>query len=296
MHREPFEYLRPQSLRELEGVLARHAGEVHLLAGGTDLLVLVKENLLSPRRIVDVGGLGELQGIAAAPDGGLTILAGTKVARIEADPLVRERAPALAFAAAQLGSAQVREMATMAGNVCHGSPSAETPPVLLAHGAGLTLARDGGERLLPVDEFWLAYRRTALRPGEYLRAFHLPPLPARAAVAYRFQGLRRAMEIDMVNVGCCLELDREGLKAEGIRIALGAVGPVPYRAKAAESALVGQRLGATFFEEAGRLAADEARPIDDVRASAAYRKRLVAVLVRRALEACAQEIRGRMQA
>jgi len=289
MHLEPFAYEKPGSVKELEGLLARHAGEAHLLAGGTDLLVLIKEKLLSPRRLIDVGDVAELQGISAAPDGGLTILAGTKVAAIEASPLVRERAPALAFAAAQLGSAQVRHMATMAGNVCHGSPSAETPPVLLAHGAELTLAREGGERRLPIAEFWLAYRKTALQPGEYLKSFHLPALPPRAAVSYQFKGLRKAMEIDMVNVGCFVELDAKK-KAKSVRIALGAVGPIPYRAVAAEQALIGQKVDAAFGAEAGRLAAAEAKPIDDVRASATYRKHMVAVLVQRAMTACSEAI------
>lgn len=293
MHLEPFAYDKPTNLRELEGLLARHAGDAHLVAGGTDLLVLVKEKLISPRRLIDVGDLAELQGIAAGPDGELTILAGTKVAAIEASPLVRERAPTLAYAAAQLGSAQVRHMATMAGNVCHGSPSAETPPVLLAYGAEVTLARDGGERRLPIAEFWLAYRKTALEPGEYLKSFHLPALPARSAVSYQFKGLRKAMEIDMVNVGCFLEVDAKGQKAKGARIALGAVGPIPYRAVAAEKALVGRKVDAAFCEEAGRLAAEEAKPIDDVRASADYRKHMVAVLVKRALGACAAELQGR---
>ncbi|MEW6489959.1 MAG: xanthine dehydrogenase family protein subunit M [Thermodesulfobacteriota bacterium] len=293
MHLEPFDYQRPGSLRELEGLLTRHAGQCHLLAGGTDLLVLVKEKLLSPRLVLDVGDLPELQGIFRAPDGGLTILGGTKVSEIEASALVREHAPALAFAAAQLGSSQVRHMATMAGNCCHGSPSAETPPVLLAHGAEVTLSREGGERRLPMETFWLAYRKTALAPGEYLKSFHLPALTARAAVAYRFQGLRQAMEIDMVNVGCYLELDAKKKKAACVRIALGAVGPIPYRALEAEAALTGAAVGPDLFEEAGRLAAQEARPIDDVRASAAYRRRLVAVLVSRALGACAEELARR---
>lgn len=290
MHLEPFEYQRPSSLRELEGLLARHAGQCHLLAGGTDLLVLVKEKLLSPRLVLDVGDLPELQGISVGPGGELTILGGTKVSEIEASPLVRRHAPALSYAAAQLGSSQVRHMATMAGNCCHGSPSAETPPVLLAHGAEVTLAREGGERRLPLRDFWLAYRRTALAQGEYLKTFHLPSLPARGAAAYAFKGLRRAMEIDMVNVGCYLERDAKGQKAAAVRIALGAVGPIPYRATAAEAALAGAKLGPAFFEEAGRLAAEEAKPIDDVRASAAYRRRLVGVLVRRALAACAEEL------
>ncbi|GAB4267676.1 MAG: xanthine dehydrogenase family protein subunit M [Deferrisomatales bacterium] len=291
MHIEPFEYLRPSSLREFEGLLARYGGDAHILAGGTDLLVLVKEKLLSPRVVVDIGSLEALQGIAWDEEAGLTILAGTKVARIEADPLVRTHAPALAYAAAQLGSAQVRHMATMAGNVCHGSPSAETPPVLLAQGAQVVLAREGGERSLPIEAFWLAYRKTALAPGEYLKAFRLPPLPPRAAVAYRFRGLRRAMEIDMVNVACYLELDEAGQTARRVRIALGAVGPIPYRATQAETALTAQPVGPEFAAQAGERAAAEARPIDDVRASAAYRTRMVRVLVRRAVAECIETIR-----
>ncbi len=286
MHIEPFEYVKPSSLREFEGLLARRAGEARILAGGTDLMVLVKEKLLSPRLLLDVGDLDDLRGISWDPTGGLTILAGTRVAEIETHPLVREHAPALAYAAAQLGSVQVRHMATMAGNVCHASPSAETPPVLLAQDATLTLARENGERRLPMSEFFLAYRKTALAPGEYLKAFHLPPLPEQSAVAYRFRGLRRAMEIDMVNVACYLELEESRSSARAVRIALGAVGPTPYRAVGAEEALTGRSVGPEFIEEAGRLAAEEASPIDDVRASAVYRRKMVHVLVRRALTAC----------
>jgi carbon-monoxide dehydrogenase medium subunit len=293
MHIEPFSYSRPASLREFESQLAASRGEATLLAGGTDLLVLVKEKVISPRTILDIGSLAELQGISWDAAKGLTILAGTKVSEIETNALVVEHAPALAYAAAQLGSAQVRHMATMAGNCCHGSPSAETPPVLLAHGAEVTLAGAEGERRIPISDFWLAYRKTALKPGEYLKAFHLPALPARGTVVYRHRGLRRAMEIDMVNAGCYLELDSDGKTAKTVRIGMGAVGPIPYRAVAAESALAGKAVGPEFCEEAGRLAADEAKPIDDVRASAAYRKRMVQVLVKRALAAALEVLQGR---
>lgn len=293
MHIEPFTYSRPASLREFEGELARTRGEAAILAGGTDLLVLLKENVISPRALIDIGSLAELQGISWDEGKGLTILAGTKVSAIETHPLVAEHAPALAYAAAQLGSAQVRHMATMAGNCCHGSPSAETPPVLLAHGAEVVLASAEGERRLPLCDFWLAYRKTALKPGEYLKAFVLPPLPANAAVVYRHRGLRRAMEIDLVNAGCYLELEADGTRAKAVRLGLGAVGPIPYRAVGAEAALAGRPVGAEFCDEAGRLAADEAKPIDDVRASAAYRKRMVHVLVRRALTAALETLEGR---
>jgi len=292
MHIEPFVYERPTNLREFEQALARHGDDAKILAGGTDLMVLVKEKVLSPRVLVDVNAVTELDWIRWDPDEGLSIGAGTRVAAIETSPLVQEHAPALAFAAAQLGSSQVRHMATMAGNVCHASPSAETPPVLLAHDARLTLGREGAERTLPISEFFLSYRKTALQTGEYLKAFRLPPLPPRAAVAYRFRGLRRAMEIDMVNVACYLELADDG-SAKAVRIAMGAVGPIPYRAVAAEQALAGRPVDDAFFADAGRMAADEANPIDDIRASAAYRKRMVDVLTRRALRAAWDQIQGK---
>jgi carbon-monoxide dehydrogenase medium subunit len=292
MHLEPFEYTRPSSLRELEGLLARGGTGASLLAGGTDLLVLVKERVLSPKLIIDIGDLRDLQGIHWDEGKGLTILAGTKVSAIENDALVAKNAPALAYAAAQLGSAQVRHMATMAGNCCHGSPSAETPPVLLAHGAEVTLASAEGERNIAISDFWLAYRKTALKPGENLKAFHLPALPARSTVVYRHRGLRRAMEIDMVNVGCYLELEADGKTAKCVRIGMGAVGPIPYRATAAEAALAGKTVGPEFCEEAGKLAAEEAKAIDDVRASASYRKKMVRVMVKRALTAAVEELQG----
>lgn len=282
MHLEPFEYLKPTSVRDFEGILAHRAGEATILAGGTDLLVLVKEKVISPRAIIDIGDIPELQGISWDEGKGLTILAGTKVAAIEHSPVVAQRAPALAFAAAQLGSSQVRHMATMAGNVCHGSPSAETPPVLLAHGAEVALAREGAERRLPISDFWLAYRKTALQPGEYLKAFTLPPLPALAAVSYKFKGLRNAMEIDMVNVAVYLELAQDKATAKAVRIAMGAVGPIPYRATEAEKALAGRVVDEAFFSAAGELAQAEAKAIDDVRATAAYRKKMISILTRRA--------------
>ncbi|NTU60135.1 MAG: xanthine dehydrogenase family protein subunit M [Deltaproteobacteria bacterium] len=292
MHLEPFAYTRPSSLKELEGLLSKEGAGASLLAGGTDLLVLVKERVLSPRLVVDIGDLAELQGIRWDEGKGLTILAGTKISAIEHDPLVAKHAPALAYAAAQLGSAQVRHMATMAGNCCHGSPSAETPPVLLAHGAEVTLASAEGERTVAISDFWLAYRKTALKAGEYLKAFHLPALKAGSTVVYRHRGLRRAMEIDMVNVGCYLELAEDGKTAKSVRIAMGAVGPIPYRATAAEAALAGKAVGPELCEEAGKLAADEAKAIDDVRASASYRKKMVKVMVKRAFTAALEELQG----
>lgn len=297
MHYEPFEYEKPVSLREFEALYAAKSEDAKILAGGTDLMVLIKEKLLAPRLLIDISDLNELRGISYDSRQGLTIMAGTKVAEIERSELVKEHAPALAYAAANLGSNQVRWMATMAGNVCHASPAAETPPVLLAHDCELIIGRKGGERTLPISRFFLAYRKTALEPGEYLKAFRLPPLPARSAVAYQLRGLRGAMEIDMLNLGVYLELAEDYETVTTVRLAMGSLGPVTYRALDTEGKLTGMRFGDEFIAAAAAGVKLEATPIDDARATADYRNRVIGVLARRGLLACREQIeKGRVVA
>lgn len=293
MHSEVFEYEKPASLRDFEALYASKSEDAKILAGGTDILVLIKEKLLSPRLLIDISDLPELRGISWDAKRGLTIMGGTKVAEIERNDLVKKHAPALAFAASNLGSNQVRWMATMAGNVCHASPAAETPPVLLAHDCELIIAKQGAERTLPLSEFFLAYRKTALQPGEYLKAFRIPPLKSRSAVAYQFKGLRKAMEIDMINIGAFLELEDDCKTVKDMRIAMGSVGPITYRAKLTEQKLKAMKLGDDFFGSAAAGVASEATPIDDVRASAYYRNKVIGVLVKRALKECVARIEGR---
>lgn len=286
MHFEPFEYEKPVSLREFETLYASKSDDAKILAGGTDLLVLIKEKLLAPRLLIDISDLHELRGISWDSRQGLTIMAGTKVAEIERSALVKEHAPALAYAAGKLGSNQVRWMATMAGNICHASPAAETPPVLLAHDCELVIGKQGGERTLPISRFFLSYRKTALESGEYVKAFRLSPLPERSAVTYHMKGLRRAMEIDMLNIGAYLELGEDGETVIEARLAMGSVGPITYRAVATEQKLKGMKVGEEFFASACEGVVQEATPIDDVRASADYRNRVIGVLTRRALGHC----------
>lgn len=293
MHGESFAYEKPATLRAFETLYASQSENAKILAGGTDLFVLIKEKLLAPRLLIDISDLTELQGISFDVARGLTIMAGTKVAEIERSALVKTHAPALAFAASNLGSNQVRWMATMAGNVCHASPAAETPPVLLAHGCELVIGSLAGERTLPIGEFFLAYRKTALKAGEYLKAFRLPPLSPRSAVAYQLKGLRKAMEIDMINMGIYLELAEDGKTASELRLAMGSVGPTTFRASATEAKLKGMPVDEAFFEAAAAGVTGEATPIDDVRASAAYRNRVIGVLTRRGLAQCLEQIQGK---
>ncbi len=290
MHFEPFEYEKPVSLREFESLYSAKSEDAKILAGGTDLMVLIKEKLLAPRLLIDISDLHELRGISYDSRQGLTIMAGTKVAEIERSELVKEHAPALAFAAANLGSNQVRWMATLAGNICHASPAAETPPVLLAHDCEVIIGHKAGERTLPISKFFLAYRKTALQAGEYVKAFRLPSLPARSAVSYQLRGLRGAMEIDMLNIGIYLELAEDYETVAAVRLAMGSVGPVTYRARATEDKLTGLRFGDEFLAAAVAGVNQEATPIDDSRASADYRNRVIGVLARRGLLACREQI------
>jgi carbon-monoxide dehydrogenase medium subunit len=285
-----FSYFRPETLSRLESLLVKHQGKAKVLAGGTDLVVQMKAGVLAPAVLVDIGNLAALQGISWQEEKGLTILAGTKIAAIEHSPLIKEKLPALSESVALLGSSQVRAMASLGGNACNASPSAETPPILIALGAEIIVGRAGSERKLPLEAFFLGYRQVDLKPGEYLKAFFIPEQPANAGSAYLCRMLRGAMEIDIVNVGVRL-LTGKREKCREARISLGSVSPVPLRARKAESALEGQALNEKAFRLAGEVAAEEASPIDDIRGSAGYRQEMIKVLVKRALQRAALRIK-----
>ena len=278
-----FEYFVPGTVEEALALLEHFGEEAKILAGGTDLLLLMKDKLIRPRRLIDISGVAALNGIRYTPGEGLTIGAAVKIAALEHSPVVRKKYFALHQAAGELGSVQVRTMATIGGNSCHASPAAETPPPLVALGAKVKLQSRAGERELPLAEFILGNRQTALRSGEILTGFVLPEPPPNSASRYQCLGLRDAMEIDMVNAAVNLVLDEDGMTCRDVRIVLGSVAPAPLRARQAESALAGRRLDAAAIEEAARIAAGEARPITDLRASAEYRREVTATVVKRAL-------------
>ena len=284
-----FEYYCPETVPDLERLLSEHQGHAKILAGGTDLLVRMKGGIQSPAVLIDIGDLASLQGIYYEEGKGTKILAGTKIATIESSPLIQEKVPGLYQAVQLLGSPQVRAMATLGGNICNASPSAETLPILMALGSELTVAGDGSERSLPIESFFLDYRRVDLKPEEFLKAVFIPEQPGVAGSAYLCRMLRRAMEIDIVNVGVWLLMDK-GDKCQEAHIALGSVAPVPFRARKAEAALVGQPLSEESIQQAAKVASDEASPIDDIRGSADYRRQLVKVLVARALNLALESV------
>jgi carbon-monoxide dehydrogenase medium subunit len=247
----------------------------------------MKAGIQRPGILVDIGALAGLQAITHQDGKGTSILAGTKIAALEQSALVREKLPALHHSVTLLGSSQVRAMASLGGNACNASPSAETLPILIALGTNVTVAGNGQERTLPLESFFLGYRQVDLKAGEYLKSFFVPEQGSWTGSAYLCRTLRRAMEIDIVNVGVWFQTDPSGLCRDS-RIVLGSVAPTPVRSRKAEACLQGQHLSEKVFQEAGDAACTEVSPINDIRGSSEYRREMVRVLVARALNTAFQ--------
>jgi CO/xanthine dehydrogenase FAD-binding subunit len=277
---KPFEYFAPATLPEAQQFLAAHNGEARAIAGGTDLLLKMKAGALraAPKAIVNIKRLPELRGISDRQSA-VTIGALTTLEELRRSPLIREQLPALAEAANTMASVQIRNLATVGGNLCNAAPSADLAPILIALRAVAVISGPSGERRLPLDEFFVGPGQTVLRPGELLLALEVPPPAGRSL--YLKQSPRQHMDIAVVGVGLTLQLEAD--RCESARVVLGAVAPIPWRARRAEAELAGGRLTPERVRRAAWLAAEEAQPIDDVRGSAWYRRRMVEVLTWRGL-------------
>jgi carbon-monoxide dehydrogenase medium subunit len=273
-----FEYRRATSLAQATTLLAESA-DARALAGGTDLLVDLRERRQRPALLVDIGELPDLRGVAAE-DGRVRIGGAVTVGELLAAPLIGARLPALRAAAHDFADFLTRNRATIGGNLANASPGADLAVPLLALDAAVVLAGPSGERTVPLDAVLLGPRRTALRPGELIRQVVVPRDGGRQAW-YKL-GLKRGGAIAVVSVATCLRLDGAGRVADA-RIALGAVAPRPFRARDAEAHLVGAPLDPARIAGAADRAAAAARPITDVRGSAEYRTAMVRALVARAL-------------
>ncbi len=276
-----FQYLEPKTVADAARLLAESGPGAHLLAGGTDLLVQMESGRRRAETVIYLGRIPEMRGISWDPENGLRVSAMATLRGVENHPVVVERYPALAAGAREVGSVQIRNLATLVGNLCNASPSADTSPALLAYDARVELAGPGGERQVPIGEFWTGPGRNALGPGELVTAVRLPVPPAGQRAFYRKLAVRKAMDLAMV--GLAVTLVPAGGNAEHVRIALGAVAPVCLRAADAEQAVAAG--GAAAAQEAAGLAERAVSPIDDQRASAAYRREMVRVLTARALDA-----------
>ena len=282
-------YERPASLSEAVTLLAG-SDNTHPLSGGTDLAVAMRYGRVKPGLIVDLKAIPELAPSIEMADGLLAITANTVMTDLENDERIGKLLPALVEAARVVGSVQIRNRATLAGNLANASPAADTPPVLMALGATIVIHGPSGIRALSVDDFLVHYRTTALDPGELIVAVQIPMPARRSSSSFLKLGVRRAMEISVVCVGASIELDEDGSIVKA-GLGLGSVAPVTLRPRNAEKLLVGNTASPELFAAAGDAAGGECSPIDDLRASGEYRKAMVPVLVRRALS-IAQERSG----
>jgi carbon-monoxide dehydrogenase medium subunit len=277
----PFEYFEPTTLTETVALLGQYNGRASVLAGGTDLLVEIKEKIRRPDYVVNIKKLPGLNQLTYDELAGLKIGALVTTRAVETSPLVRTNYPALAQAASELGSIQVRNRATVAGNICRASPSADTPPPLIAAGASVRLFGPAGERVILLEDFFTGPGQTVRARDELLVEIIVPPPPPHTGRLYLKHGRRKAMELATVGVAVSLTLDQD--RCQEARIVLGAVAPTPIRARQAEATLTGVVIDGRLIERAAEIAMNESRPISDVRSSAGYRREMVKVLTSRAL-------------
>ena len=288
-----FDLLRPCTLPEALALLAEQAPNVMPLAGGTNVIVELRDGHPCPKTLMDVSCLPELRGIRR-DDGrvvpndrvvpNVVIGGGTTIAELLTHPLIAEYGLPLKQAAARLGNPLVRNRATVAGNLVNASPAADTAPPLIALGAEVELTSKTGTRRVSLDEFMIGVNKTLIQPDELLTALRWPVPPARSAAGFYKIGLRKADACSVINAAVMVAWNENG-RCQQARIAIGAAAPRPVRAREAEAALIGQPLAADVIAEAARLAAQATQPIDDIRGTAAYRRRMAQVMVRRLLTA-----------
>ena len=286
-----FDYLEPHSLDEALGMLAEHGQRARLVAGSTDFLVRWRTGAWRPETVVCMQHVPGLREISFNDDDGLTLGALVSVEDIERSDVVRSRYPALAAGATAFAGVQVRNLATVVGNICNASPAGDTLPALLAYDTQCRIVGTGGERWLPLDEVFVGPGQTALAAGEIMTELRLPTPAPNSGGLYIKHSPRGAMDISAVGAASVVSLAGDGTCAR-VRIALGAVAPTPMRAYGAEGRLVGQHPDGANVAEAARIAAQAASPIADVRSGAEYRREMARVLTERTLQHAAATASG----
>lgn len=279
-----FEYLAPKTLPEACSLLLQHRGRAQVMTGGSDLLPKMKDRALTPQYVIGLKSIAGLDYVEHDKSGGLRIGGLATLAKVAESPVVLKDFPLLSEAILQMASAQVRNIGTVAGNLCNAAPSADSAPALIAMEALAKISDANGlSRTVPLEDFFVGPGKTALEEGQLLEEIVVPNLPARSGGAYLKLSLRRAVDLATVGVGCFLTLDGSGDTCKDIRIVLGAVAPTPLRAKEAEALLRGKSLSDDILDKAAAAAMEASKPITDIRSTADYRRKMVGVLTRRAV-------------
>jgi carbon-monoxide dehydrogenase medium subunit len=286
------EYAAPGTLAAAVALLGERRGTASILAGGTDIIVQAREGRRRPALLLDVKKIPELTAIRAADDGGLIIGAAVPCARLCANEDVARLYPALIEAAWLIGGTAIQSRASLGGNLCNASPAADSIPALIALGAVCEIAGPRGVRELPVDAMCTGPGANALADDELLVALRLPaPAPNSGAAFERFIP-RNEMDIAVCNCAVSVTLSDDRSTFVSGRIVLGAVGPTPLLAQDASAALAGKPATPDTIAQAAELAASAARPITDMRGSAAQRRHLAKVLTRRVMERAVARAKG----
>ncbi|MCX5908616.1 MAG: xanthine dehydrogenase family protein subunit M [Deltaproteobacteria bacterium] len=289
-----FEYLSPATTPEALRLLGTYRDRARLLAGGTDLLVQMEHNEVRPHYVIDLKRIRELQGIRHSPDGGLAIYSLTRLADLASMEGLNGSFSILREAAQTVGSVQIRNRATIGGNICRAAPSADLVPALLVLDAKIRMISAEHERWVALDGFFVGPGRTTLQPHELLAEVQIPPPPPGGGGIYQKLGPRQTMDLATVGVAVFLQMDSGAAISNDIRIALASVAPTPIRAREAERMLIGNPLTPPLIAQAARQASLEANPITDVYGPDWYKRQMIEVLTKRTICEAMARVRGWM--
>lgn len=276
-----FEYFEPGNLKETLELLSRFGEKARLIAGGTDLLVKMKRELLHPEVLISLSRVSELRFIKDGNDS-IRIGAGTTLSELEHNPEIGESLSALFEAVRSMGAPAIRNMGTIGGNLGNASPAADTAPPLLAFGAQLRLASLRGERVVPVEDFFLSPGKTILSPDELILEIIIPRPSLNSGSAFLKLG---RVSYDMAKISVAVFLEREGERCRTCRVAFGSVAPTPVRAPSVEKLLEEEILSKETIERACANPPEEINPIDDVRSTREYRLAVSPVILEETLKA-----------
>lgn len=283
-----FDYQEPTTLKKAIGMMEKHGDDGRVIAGGTSLLIMMRQRLLTPKVLISLGHIPRFDRISYNAKDGLRIGAGARHRDIELSPPVKKHYPLVQETFRKVAQPRIRNMGTVGGNLAAGDPLTDPGASLIALDAEVTLTSRRGQRRIRLDEFFIDYYQTALEPSELLTDIHVPP-PERPGWSH-IKFTPRSIE-DFATVGVAVTLRAQHGTCEDIRIGLNSVGSTIVRAKKAEEVLRGKTIDDQSLRESGEAAAAECDPVDDNRGSADYKLHLVKVLVRRAIEEAYQRSR-----
>ena len=278
-----FEILEPKTVKGACALLAKHKDQAKVIAGGLALLLFLKEKLIEPKYLVSIRAIKNLDYIRYDAKKGLRIGALTTHRSIEKSKVIREKFPLMAEAFSHIGFMRIRNVGTLGGNLCHADSRQDPGPTLLAMNAGVKAVGPKETRTIQLQNFFVNYYEATLRPDEILTEISIPKSPPRTGGAYVRFCAKTSGDTPAVSVAAMVTLDPEKEVLQDIRIGLGAVAPTAIRPIKAEAFLKGKRYSENLLEEAGKLAAEETDPVEDLRGSEQYKREMTAVLVKRGI-------------